>query len=74
MQLNKFLFARAVVGFRNILQTVTEGRSLSVCVTVVPETGRSSCPVEFPFNISINIMDMTTGLLISMSFFSNKAV
>ena len=41
---------------------------MSVCVTVEPETGRSSCPVEFSFNISINIMDMTTGLPISMSF------
>ena len=44
-----------------------------VCVTVELETGRSSCPVDFLFNISINIMDMTTGLPISMSFFKQSS-
>ena len=63
--------AVAIVKFRNSIQTVIEGRAVSVCVTVEPATGQSSCPVDFPFNISINIMDITTGLLMC---FSNKAV
>ena len=64
-----FSLAVAIVKFRNSLLIVTEGHPMSVCVSVEPATGRSSCPVDFPFNISINIMDMTTGLLMS---FSNK--
>ena len=57
-----FNFAGAVVGFYKTLYSVGEDVEL-VEVCVVVHTPTISCPIQFPFNVSLNVFTGNAGIL-----------
>ena len=55
-----FINTVAMVGFEKTIYEVDEGRMEALCVKVV-NASRSNCLVNFPFNISFTMVDMSAG-------------